>query len=221
MPKRRSPKRKSLKKKGFRPEPVRNAVEWVAKEEEANPEVEVQEEQNIVFQPNEGPQTDFLKLNETNATEDLNTVYNDTAPTSTVFTLGSNGDVNTNTRTQVAFVWAEVEGYSKFGTYTGNGNADGTFVYTGFRPTFVLFKRTDASGNSWGMKDTVRDSTNPNNGYLFAESSGAEGTATTLDIDFLSNGYKFRGTSSDGNASGGTYIYMAFAENPFKYANAG
>ena len=146
--------------------------------------------------------------------------FNNTSPTSTVFSLGTDAYANASGDTYIAYCFAEIEGFSRFGKYTGNSSTDGTFVYTGFRPAWIMFKRTDASGNGWGMKDTVRDSTNPNNGYLFAESSGAEGTATSLDIDFLSNGYKFRGTSSDGNASGGTYIYMAFAENPFKYANA-
>ena len=88
------------------------------------------------------PETDFIKFNTTVATEDLNTVFNDTAPTSSVFTLGSNGDVNTNTRTQVAYCFAEVEGYSKFGSYNGNGNDNGPFIYTGFRPAWVLIKKT-------------------------------------------------------------------------------
>ena len=149
--------------------------------------------------------------------------YIKTVGSSTYSVYQGNSDtngVNGNGDAMVAYCFAEVEGYSKFGSYTGNGNADGTFVYTGFRPAFILFKRTDGAGNSWGMKDIVRDSINPNNGYLFAESNSVEGTATSLDIDFLSNGLKFRGTSSDGNGNGNTYIYMAFAEAPFIYANA-
>jgi len=167
------------------------------------------------------PQTDAILLDSTGGVSDSALFWNDTAPSSTLITLGgAYNPVNGNNATYVAYAFAEVEGYSKFGSYTGNGSANGAFVFTGFRPVFVIMKRTNANGNSWGMKDTVRDSTNPNNGYLFAESSGAEGTATSLDLDFLSNGLKFRGTSGDGNANGGAYIYMAFAEAPFKYANA-
>ena len=83
-----------------------------------------------------------------------------------------------------------------------------------------MVKRTDASGNGWAIKDDARFPSNVMNGYLYAESSGAEGTASSLDMDFTSNGFKWRGTSSDGNASGGTYIFLAFAENPFKFSNA-
>ena len=164
------------------------------------------------------PQTDFLKLNATNATEDLNTVWNDTAPTSSVFTLGSNGDVNTSGRTQVAYCFAEVEGYSKFGVYTGNGNADGTFVYTGFRPAFIMWKRTDSSGSSWGIVDSARNTYNVMGQTLYPDLGNVENTNNYCD--FTANGFKIRGTSGFQNASGGTYIYMAFAEASFKYANA-
>jgi hypothetical protein len=163
--------------------------------------------------------SDYLHLQATSAKmTDANGSGFNSAPTSTVFSVGAY--LNGSSENYIAYLFTSIDGYSSINSYTGNGSADGTFIYTGFRPAFVLFKRTDTTGNGWGMKDTVRDSTNPNNGYLFAESNGAEGTATSLDIDFLSNGLKFRGTSSDGNASGGTYIYMSFAENPFKYANA-
>ena len=166
------------------------------------------------------PETDFLKLNENNATEDLNTVFNDTAPTSSVFTLGTNGDVNTSGRTQVAYVFAEVEGYSKFGSYTGNGNADGAFVFTGFRPAWVMVKRTD-SANNWVINDTTRSPFNEitgNSSTLYADTTNKESDLST-DVDFLSNGFKAYTTGGHRNATG-TYIYMAFAEAPFKYANA-
>jgi len=165
------------------------------------------------------PQTDFLKLNETNVTEDLNTVFNDTAPTSSVFTLGSNGDVNTDGRTQVAYVFAEVEGYSKFGVYTGNGNASGPFVYTGFRPAWVLVKRTDVV-NNWMMSDSARDPDNVVTELLYANLANA--AYALLHLDFLSNGFKVRATNASWNTNGGTYIYMAFADSvgAFKYANA-
>ena len=116
------------------------------------------------------PQTDFLKLNENNATEDLNTMYNDTAPTSTVFTLSTNGDVNTSGRTQVGYCFAEVEGYSKFGSYNGNGNADGTFVYTGFRPAWVLIKNTARSAD-WRLHDIARQPTNDTGGHILLPNS--------------------------------------------------
>ena len=168
------------------------------------------------------PETDFLKLNETNATEDLNTVYNDTAPTSSVFTLGSNGDVNTDGRTQVAYVFAEVEGFSKFGFYSGNGNADGAFVFCGFRPAFCIVKRTDST-NQWNIWDDKRSSASGNNVldyFQIANDTDAENTSGGNNIDFVSNGFKVRNNGNASNNSSGTYVFMAFAEAPFKYANA-
>ena len=168
------------------------------------------------------PETDFLKLNETNATEDLNTMYNDTAPTSTVFTLSTNGDVNTSGRTQIAYCFAEVEGYSKFGSYTGNGNTDGTFVYLGFRPAWVLIKNTSTTDDNWYLADDTRDADgNPMTEILNPNNNVAEYTTGSNKIDFNSNGFKMRDSASgDTNISGEVYIYMAFARTPFKYANA-
>ena len=170
------------------------------------------------------PQTDFLKLNETNATEDLNTMYNDTAPTSTVFTLSTNGDVNTSGRTQVGYCFAEVEGYSKFGVYTARSsdastpNHDGTFIYLGFRPAWFLIKRTSQSGE-WNVHDSVRSPINPMQNFLLPNASNTE--VTSEAIEFLSNGVKLRSASGYfDNPAGGDFIYMAFAEQPFKYANA-
>ena len=142
-------------------------------------------------------------------------MYNDTAPTSTVFTLSTNGDVNTNGRTQVGYCFAEVEGYSKFGSYTGNGSTDGAFVYLGFRPAWVMVKRTD-SANNWNIIDVERDSINVMSNYINANESNAEASYTFWD--FTSNGFKIRNTGSSFNT--GNIIYMAFAEQPFKYANA-
>jgi len=106
------------------------------------------------------------------------------------------------------------------GSYTGNGSSDGVFVFTGFRPRFVMYKRTDSTGG-WIMYDTARDTSNVVDLIIEAQSSGAEGTGSPFaDIDFVSNGFKTRGTSSAINASGGTYIYMAFCESPFKFSNA-
>ena len=144
------------------------------------------------------------------------TAWNSTEPTSSVFSVGSNVDENKLNDNYITYLFAEVEGYSKFGSYTGNGSTDGTFVTTNFQPAFVLVKRTD-SVDSWQIHDTSRASYNPSDKYLLADSAGAEGTITT--VDFLSNGFKLR-NSSNLNNSGGSFVYMAFAETPFKYANA-
>ena len=165
------------------------------------------------------PETDFLKLNENNATEDLNTMYNDTAPTSTVFTLSTNGDVNTSGRTQVGYFFAEVEGYSKFSSYTGNGNADGPFVFTGFRPAWVLIKNT-ARGADWRLHDIARQPTNDDGGHILLPNSSSSEVTSEYDIDFLSNGFKLKSGDVYENGSGELIIYAAFAEQPFKYANA-
>jgi hypothetical protein len=123
----------------------------------------------------------------------------------------------------VAYCWTEIEGFSKFGSYTGNGSADGVFVFTGFRPALVIIKRTDTT-SSWAIFDSSRDSANPVERLLRAESSNAEATMTSLVSnpfgDFLSNGFKVRNTSTIDNTSGSSYIFAAFAESPFKYANS-
>ena len=152
------------------------------------------------------PETDYLRLDKTDATVD-DAIFNDTAPTSSVFSIGTNAPVNTSGGTYVAYCFAEKTGYSKFGSYTGNGNADGAFVYLGFSPSFVMTKRTDST-SGWHMQDNKRDGFNYNNHRLFANSSGAE--ETTVRMDLLSNGFKYR----DGDGNYGTNIYMAFAENP-------
>jgi hypothetical protein len=164
------------------------------------------------------PETDYLLLNSTAATADLDTVWNDTAPTSSVFSVGTNALVNTNNDTYVAYCWAEISGFSKFGSYTGNGSADGPFVYTGFQPKYLLVKRTDAI-NYWFVFDSARDTSNAVDLLLDPNDARAE-ISGALFFDFLSNGFKSRGTDGGQNASGGTYIYMAFASNPFKNSNA-
>ena len=162
-------------------------------------------------------QTDYLVLNTTAAAVDDAGRWNDTAPTTAVFSIGADVEVNTSSENYIAYCFASVDGYSKFGSYTGNGNADGTFVYTGFRPAFVMTKRTDSTG-SWEMYDAKRIGYNTANYYVYAQGINADGTDIPFDI--LSNGFKRRSTGGSANASGGTYIYMAFAEQPFKYANA-
>jgi hypothetical protein len=169
---------------------------------------------------NATPQNGYLLLNSTAAysTSGGVAIWNNTAPTSSVFTLG-NGNTNINTNNYIAYLWAEIAGFSKFGSYTGNGNADGPIVNCGFRPRFILWKRSDAGGQDWGMIDSSRSTYNTAGAYLLPSSTAAEGTFT--GFDFLSNGFKLREASAVGtNYNAAIYIYMAFAENPFKYARA-
>jgi len=151
-------------------------------------------------------------LNGSGAEQVASAVFNNTRADSSVFYLGNNVNVNTNGNSYVAYIFAPIEGYSKFGKYVGNGNADGPFIYTGFRPAWVMFKRIDAI-QDWYIYDNKRDTYNPESAMLDAMSTAAEGSL--LSGDFTSNGFKFRSGSSAFNWSGGTYIYIAFAENPF------
>ena len=162
------------------------------------------------------PETDYLLLAESNATADGDTAWNDTAPTSSVFSVGTSPSVSGDTQALVAYCFAEKQGFSKFGSYTGNGSADGTFVYTGFRPAWVMIKRTDQTEN-WYLFDNKRPGYNESNEYLLANTSDAAGT--NREIDLLSNGFKPRENATFANTSGGTYIYMAFAEAPFVNSN--
>jgi hypothetical protein len=141
--------------------------------------------------------------------------WNSTSPTSTVFTVNGGTAGNTAGNNHLAYCFAAVAGYSAFGKYTGNGSADGPFVYLGFRPRFVMVKSSTVVVN-WLVYDTARDAYNVMNAELFPNTSGAEVTASTNDFDFLSNGFKCRRGGTISNQSGETYIYMAFAENPFK-----
>ena len=164
------------------------------------------------------PLTDILILNSTNgAFNPSDNDFQDTAPTANVFYVNG-GATRTNVSSQnfIAYCFAEKKGFSKFGSYTGNGNADGTFVYTGFKPALLIRKRTDAS-NDWYINDNKRAGYNPQNDYLFPNSTQAE--SALQRFDFLSNGFKIRTTDGGDNASGGTYIYMAFAENPLVGTN--
>jgi len=157
-------------------------------------------------------------LNATSAVVNDATIWNNTAPTSTVASITSGYGFGANANV-VMYAWAEIAGFSKFGSYTGNGSADGPFVYTGFRPKFIMLKRTDTAGESWRILDTSRSQYNALRELLLPDTSGAESSVADW-LDIVSNGFKFRVVSSGQNASGGTYIYMAFAENPFKNANA-
>lgn len=153
-------------------------------------------------------------LNLTDASASYPTVWNSTTPTSSVYSVGS----YMGTSNYVAYCFAQIAGYSAFGSYTGNGSTDGPFVFTGFRPRWVMFKRTDTTGN-WLLYDTSRLGYNQSNNYLLPDLSNAEGSGDNF-IDILSNGFKARVASQSINVSGGTYIFAAFAENPFKYSNA-
>ena len=149
-------------------------------------------------------------------------LWNDTAPTSTVFSILNDGGSNANGGTYVAYCFAPVVGYSAMGSYVGNGSSDGPMVFTGMRPRFLLVKRSDASGEPWVIHDTARDSYNGYSVELYPNNSNAEGGPYTPPIfDFLSNGFKIRsGSATAVNASGGTFVWAAFAESPFQTARA-
>ena len=165
------------------------------------------------------PNTQGLSLNSDGAATTSSYFWNDTSPTSTVFTTNLGSSNNFSGQTYVAYCFAEVAGYSAFGSYTGNGVADGTFVYTGFRPAFIMIKRTDSGASDWQIIDTTRDAINASGLLLQPNTNSAESNATPV-LDFLSNGFKHRNSYNVTNYSSGTYIYAAFAESPFKYSLA-
>jgi hypothetical protein len=160
--------------------------------------------------------TKGMNLNSSDAAVTNSGWWNNTAPTSSVFTMGT---YETNSGSPfIAYCFAPIAGYSAFGSYTGNGSTDGPFVYTGFRPRFLLTRRSDAV-ESWRIGDSSRSPYNAVQLELFANLANAEENNSN-PIDYLSNGFKIRTSSSSHNASGGTYIYAAFAESPFKYSSA-
>ena len=140
--------------------------------------------------------------------------WNGTSPTNQVFSIGVAGAHNTDNEQYIAYLWAPVEGYSKFGEYTGNGNANGQFVYLGFKPAYVLVKTKSGANGSWSIYDSARQPQNPNTNTLVMDSTAADVTSGN-DMDFLSNGFKCRDNGSINNGSSNVYLYMAFAENPF------
>jgi hypothetical protein len=161
-----------------------------------------------------GDYTRFITLNSTSAVSGPgNVVFQGSAFTSSVFNVGTSAGSNGSSQNYIAYCFADVQGYSKFGIYTGNGNADGPFIYTGFKPAFVIYKKSSASGTDWIMVDNKRNTFNVLNKELYANLSASEGTVDLLD--FTSNGFKCRRSHTSQNESGQTYIYMAFAENPF------
>ena len=155
-------------------------------------------------------------LNTTSSSQTDTTIWNNTLPTSSVFSVGNNIDANGNGASHIWYGWTDKQGFSKFGSYKGNGNADGAFVYTGFRPAWVMIKRTDGT-NSWVIYDNKREGFNVDNDALQANGNNAEGTSD--DLDFLSNGFKMRTSGVGENGSGNSYIFIAFAESPFVNSN--
>ena len=143
--------------------------------------------------------------------------FNNTDPTNQVFSLGTYNDENANGENYIAYCFAEKAGYSKFGSYTGNGNADGTFVYTGFKPAWIMIKCSSHGSNNWVMVDNKREGFNPDNDRLYADSTSAESDTDVVDI--LSNGFKNRFTGGTSNGTSKSYVYMAFAEAPLVGTN--
>ena len=164
-----------------------------------------------------GDNTDYLILNTGAATADAATYWNDTSPSSTVFTVNTAHSVNADGEKYIAYCWRSIEGFSKVGSYVGNGANDGPFLNTGFRPAWCLFKGIDGT-NSWRIFDNKRDVNNPNNKILYADTTAAE-ASTSHPLDFVSNGIKIRGQSADFNENTENHIYMAFAETPIKHSN--
>lgn len=167
---------------------------------------------------------DFLQLNGSAAESGAGSIFGSsfTRPTSSVFTVGNTGETGTNDKDYIAYLFASVEGYSKVGSFVGNGNADGTFVYTGFKTAYVMTKRVVGGSSNWNIFDKKRPGYNVTNDRLFSNITNAEidGSPTDNQVDLLSNGFKMRGSNVDTNGSGSTYIYLAFATCSFKYATA-
>jgi len=163
--------------------------------------------------------TKYLNLNTDGGFGTATSIWNDTNPTSSVFSIGDSPRVNESGIGFIAYCFAEKKGFSKFGSYTGNGSTDGTFVYTGFKPAFVMVKSYTNSGRNWTIIDNKRNTFNPETEWLYANVSDATFDASLYPADFVSNGFKNRGVGSYFNASGENYIFMAFAENPLVGTN--
>jgi hypothetical protein len=164
---------------------------------------------------------EYVLLDSVIAKTVLTTLWNSTVPNSSVISVGTDATVNALASTYVAYCFAEIAGFSKFGSYTGNGSADGPFVFCGFRPRFVMIKRTDVSGFDWFVYDSMRDIYNVSQNNLRPNTAGVESSQVANYIDFISSGFKLRGDNVGSiNNTSGTYIFAAFAEVPSKYALA-
>jgi len=162
----------------------------------------------------------YFKLNTTGAAASDTNVFPNTAPTSTVFSVGTDSAVNSSSSTYIAYVFSEVAGYSKFGKYTGNGNTNGTFVFCGFKPSWILIRNT-VNGHNWQIYDSARSTSNPALVTLYANRDlDEENNASVTPFDILSNGFKIRSTWNDTNQNGSSIIFLAFAESPFKNSRA-
>ena len=158
--------------------------------------------------------TKGIRLSSDGAEQTSSTYFNDTEPTSSLFTVSTAVDTNESGSKFIAYCLAEKQGYSKIGSYTGNGNADGAFIHTGFRPARVMIKKSSGT-NEWGIWDNKRSTFNVTNDIIYANLTNAEATDNSNGLDFVSNGFKIRASGDLFNASSGSYIYMAFAEHPF------
>ena len=157
--------------------------------------------------------THGLLLNETNAKIDDATYFQDTDPTSSVFSIGTADRANKNTEDNISYAWSEKQGFSKFGSFVGNGDNDGAFVFLGFRPAYVIVKRSSTTGN-WVIWDNKRQTFNLLHKRLYTNLSDTEYDGDALGVDFLSNGFKIRTSTAEWNGDGDTMVYMAFAEAP-------
>ena len=165
--------------------------------------------------------TKYIDLSTTTASDTATSVWNDTAPTSTVVTIGTADSVNSGSN-HIMYCFHSVDSYSKFGTYTGNDSTDGNFIYLGFRPSFIIIKYTSGTAGgtkNWFMFDDARDTFNPTDDTINANASDGETADSNKDLDFLSNGFKIRNAEGAIN-NAAEYIYMAWASTPFKYSNA-
>ncbi len=160
--------------------------------------------------------TKFLRLNSGNAEGTQSTYWQDTSPTTSVFSIGTAGDVNTSSGTHVAYCFSQVKGYSKIGTYKGTGDVDGPFLFCGFKPAFILTKRLDDTG-SWLIHDNKREGYNSDNDEIEVNTNAVEANNDRLDL--LSNGVKIRNTSGYVNASGASYTFLAIADAPLVASN--
>jgi len=167
----------------------------------------------IVYHADAGGADKYLVLNTNAAVDTATTLFNNTVPTSSVFSVGNTNSTNGSGIDYVVYLIGNKQGVSKCGSYTGNGNANGPYIHLGFKPAWVMIKRTDST-NNWGIMDNKRSTFNEVGDQLMANTSDAEDNPTS-GRDFLSNGFKLRETGNAINGSGASYIYMAFAENPF------
>jgi hypothetical protein len=159
------------------------------------------------------PTTGRLRLQTTSAVDDSATYWNTSEPSSSVFSLGSHVATNNNGTLFAAWLWGEVEGFSKFGSYVGNGNSDGSFIFCGFRPAWILIKQSNSGGNAWAVYDTDRSIYNSSDTVLRPNRTDGDNSGGSNTLDILSNGFKLR--TADSFINNGTYIFAAFAENPF------